>query len=312
MSFPEDSDKLAGLSGDEPLPEDYGSDQIRLQAQSPSILHLYWRFSRHRLEDLRRDLGIDYKDYALVVKLFDLKSAKADLFGASRKGYQWFDARPGNSYRAEVGILAWGRGYTPLLFSNEASTPRWGAARAPDLTPGFNVSSLDFACMLNEVGYVSDALGIMLEGADAESQGAVTLEVAERFSRVPVPEMGNEELAEMRRLLVALALDVSYDDLLLILLSEQLRAWLTRTWLEHINEHEVDTVDAAWLRNILGSILGIEIIPIPLDPADEAAMRQTVSLGLGPSYVNMPRQPFYLWLPSMASRGRSRLAYTLR
>src|SRR5687768_12535649 len=85
-------DKLAELSIDEPLPEIYRADRIRLLAQSPRKLFLYWEFERDPFETLRRAFRWQADTYSLVVKLVDTDSSVETLHLASPTRSQWLDA----------------------------------------------------------------------------------------------------------------------------------------------------------------------------------------------------------------------------
>src|SRR5918912_531289 len=94
-------DKLAELSADEPLPETYQANRIRLLAQSPRRLYLYWEFLRDPYETLRRAFRWQADRYKLVVRLVDLENGGETLHVASPTRSQWFNAQQGHSYRAD-------------------------------------------------------------------------------------------------------------------------------------------------------------------------------------------------------------------
>src|SRR3982750_4504737 len=98
------ADKLAELSLDEPLPDTYAADRIRLLAQSPRRLYLYWEFKRDPFETLRGAFPWQTARSQLVVKLIDAETGVETLHLASPTRSQWFDAQPGHTYHAEVGF----------------------------------------------------------------------------------------------------------------------------------------------------------------------------------------------------------------
>src|SRR5205085_10672036 len=102
------ADKLAELLLDEPLPVTYAADRIRLLAQSPRRLYLYWEFKQDPFETLRRAFRWQAEHYQLVVRLTDLETGIETLHQASPTRSQWFDAQQGHAYRAEVGLYAQG------------------------------------------------------------------------------------------------------------------------------------------------------------------------------------------------------------
>ncbi|HEX8709040.1 MAG TPA: DUF4912 domain-containing protein, partial [Pyrinomonadaceae bacterium] len=188
-------DKLAELSVDEPLPESYRADRIRLLAQSPRRLYLYWELKRDPFETLQRAFGSRAGLYALVVRLTALADGGESLHAASPTRSQWFDVRPDNSYRADLGLYSRGRAFIRLLSSNVAQTPRAGVARAVDPTPEFRVEPEEFARVLDDAGYAADALEVTLEAADATTDNSATLAVARRFAAMDAPALDEKELA---------------------------------------------------------------------------------------------------------------------
>ena len=285
-------DKLAELATDEPLPESYPVDRIRLFAQSPKRLFVYWGLAKNPYPTLDRAFGPLASDYSLVVRLTNIDSNEQVLHLASPTKSQWLDVQPGNSYRVDLGLFAAGRAFIRLLSSNVAGTPRSGVARFADPAPAWNISSEKFARVLDEAGYVSDALEVTLEAVDAVTGDEITRGVAGAFSAAEIPVMTEETLAEMRRLLVALAFGARYEDLLSAF-SPVIADWLTRADAESANLNSERLV--AILRNMLGLVMS----RLPIDGASESAMRRTVRAIVGASEINLPERPFHLWMPSM-------------
>jgi hypothetical protein len=291
-------DKLAELSADEPLPETYRIDRIRLLVQSPRKLYLYWELAHDPFEPLRRSFGMmKSAQYRLMVRLVATDNGIESLHEASPTRSQWFDAQPGHSYRADVGLYSAGRAFIRLLSSNVAQTPRAGVARASEVTPQWSVSAEQFARVLDESGYVSDALEVTLEAADAVTQGAATRTVARRFAgALEPPVMDEAGLEELRGLLTALAFGVSFDNL---------RASLSTpfvNWLEQVGGNGGATLlNASRLLDVLQSTLGIQMSSSPLDAPTEEAIRRAARVIVGASEVNLPERPFHLWMPSMTA-----------
>lgn len=288
-------DKLAELSVDEPLPETYAANRIRLLAQSPLKLYLYWEFAKDPWETLSRAFGSRADRYTLVVKLVELDNGSETLHIASTTRSQWFDARPGDSYRAEVGFYAQGRTFIRLLSSSRVRTPRAGVSRAADSSPEFHVSSDAFARVLDAAGFVSDALEVSLEAADDATTDAATRAIARAFGGADVPAMNADELAELRGLLAALAFGASVDALQTAVSSRLAR------WLEQVNRDRKDAIDAAHLVEILRTMLGIQLDPTGLGFFSEEAIRRNARAIVGASEVRLPLRPFHLWMPSMTA-----------
>ncbi|MBV9209131.1 MAG: DUF4912 domain-containing protein [Acidobacteria bacterium] len=287
-------DKLAELSTDEPLPEVYPGDRIRLLAQSPRKLYLYWGLSSDPYATLQRAFGAQAARYSLVVRLTDIESGATTLHLASPTKSQWLNVQAGVAYRVDLGLYAPGRAFIRLLSSNTAETPRDGVARRADLSPAWNISSEDFAQVLDEAGYVSDALEVTLEAIDEVTHDAATRAVAGAFSDAEIPAMNEDELAEMRSLLAALAFGARFDSLRTVL-SPNLADWLERA-----NRHR-ETAGGERLVNLLRTMLGIELSYLPPDAPTEEAMRRAARVIVGASEVNLPLHPFHLWMPSMSA-----------
>lgn len=289
------SDKLAALSTDEPLPEAYHVDRIRLLAQSPRKLYLYWEFAKNPYETLRRAFGAQATRYALVVKLTATETGETSLHEAAASRSQWFNVQPDNSYRADIGFYAQGRAFIRLLSSNVVRTPRAGVAKAAaDVTDEFRVSPEEFARVLDEAGYASDALEVSLEAADLATHDAATRAIAANLGGEFVSQIGEADLAELRSLLAALALGASVDALS-GMLSSTLAAWL-----EQVRHEHSEALHAAHLLEILRSTLGIQT-SLFYDELDEEAARRVARFVVGASEVNMPRRPFHIWMPSMTA-----------
>ena len=289
-------DKLAELSVDEPLPETYATNRIRLLAQSPRKLYLYWEFARNPFETLRRAFGLQAESYTLVVKLIDLDSGHETLHHALPTRSHWLDAQQGHSYRAEVGFYAPGRAFIRLLSSTTIRTPRAGVSYLTDPTPEFRVTPDEFARVLDDAGYLSDALEVSLEAADAATHDAATRAIAQRFGGIDMPLISREELRELRGLLTALALGINADEFRAALSGRLAR------WLEQVSHERREAIDGAHLIEILRAVLGIEMDRTAFGFLSEEAMRRTARISLSASAVNLPLKPFHLWMPSMSAR----------
>ncbi|HEY0376969.1 MAG TPA: DUF4912 domain-containing protein [Pyrinomonadaceae bacterium] len=287
------ADKLAELSADEPLPETYTVNRIRLLPQSPRRLYLYWELEKNPFEILERAFGPRAEGYELVVRLVDLETGTETLHSASPARSQWLDVGPGHSYRADVGLYARGLVFIRLLSSAETQTPRASVSRSADSAPDFQVSADDFARVLDDAGYASDALEVSLEAADLETGNAATLEVARRLGGAELPPLGEEGLAELRGLLAALALGLRLDELR-TMISAGLGGWL-----DEILRLRQEGLDPAHLLEVLRSVLGFELNRAALAAFDAEAARRAPRSVVGASEVNLPLQPFHLWMPSM-------------
>jgi hypothetical protein len=171
-------------------------------------------------------------------------------------------------------------------------TPRAGVSRAAATDEEFQVSPEEFARVLDEAGYTSDALEVSLEAADLATEDAATRAIAERLGG-QLAQIADVDLLELRSLLAALAIGMKPDDLS-EMLSPPLAAWLAEAQREHS-----ETLRSAYLLEILSLTLGLHTSLFSLEELDEAATRRVARFVVGASEVNMPRRPFHIWMPSM-------------
>lgn len=287
-------DKLAELSADEPLPASYQVDRISLLAQSPRRIYLYWELARDPFEPLRRAFG-QADGYRLVVRLTDLETEETSLHEASETRSQWFDVQPDHDYRAEVGLYAPARSFIRLLMSNAKRTPRASVSLHTEHAPEWRVSAEQFSRVLDDAGYVSDALEVALEAADEATNYAATRAITRKLAPASLPPMSEEELAELRGILTALAFGMPWGNLR-PMLSPNLASWFDR-----FNVDDA-TLDPSRITEALHSTLGIEMTRSPFEAPPEAARRRAARVIIGASEVNLPSRPFHLWMPSMAER----------
>ena len=290
-------DKLAALSIDEPLPQTYAGDMIRLLAQSPYKLFLYWSHARDPFAILGRGFGNTAAQYRMAVRLIDVESSDRSLAEASVFARNhWFSARAGRAYRAEVGLFAPGHPFIRLLTSAEVRTPRASVSEITDDSALFAASAPEFARVLNEAGYTSDALEVTLEAADEASDGtaSVTRDVTRQLTGSDLPEGDATLLSEMRALLAALAFGIPRERLQLMV-SPALARWLNAVMAEREG-----ALDTARLLDILRATLALEIDDESLLSIEEQeAMRRVARFVVGGSDVQLPTQRPRLLMPSM-------------
>ncbi|HEX8473916.1 MAG TPA: DUF4912 domain-containing protein [Pyrinomonadaceae bacterium] len=294
-------DKLAALSVDEPLPEVYAGDLIRLLTQSPYRLYLYWNHARDPFATLRKAVGEHVAShYRLALRLIDVESGEESFYEAPPARSYWFNVRPGRQYRAFVGFYAPERPFVRLLTSEIARTPRVSVSPLTDETPEFHISAARFAVVLNDAGYASDALEMTLEAADEASGeanlAAVTRALARNLTGTDAPFVADDALSEMRALLAGLAFGVPPESLL-PLLSKPLAAWL-----KEMMTLDRRALDASHLLDILRSSLAIELEYDERFDAETAdAVRRAARFVWGASEVQMqsPTRVPHIWMPSM-------------
>lgn len=286
------ADKMAELSADEPLPASYQMDRISLLPQSPRRIYLYWELARDPFEPLRKSFGAQSGDYKLVVRLTNLDTDEVSLHEASETRSQWFDVQPDHAYRAEVGLYAPGRAFIRLLTSNVKRTPRASVSLQTAPQPEWHISANQFSRVLDDAGYVSDALEVALEAADEATNYAATRAITRKLAPASLPPMSEEEMAELRGILTALAFGMPWGNLR-PMISPNLANWFDRFSIADAG------FDPAQITEVLHSTLGIEMTRSPFDAPPEAARRRAARVIVGASEVNLPSRPFHLWLPSM-------------
>jgi hypothetical protein len=294
------ADKLAELSVDEPLPAGYGMDRIQLLPQSPRRIFLYWELGRDPFAPLRRAFDARPDEYRLVVRLKNVDTGEMTLHEASDTRSQWFDVQPDHAYRAEVGLYASHRSFIRLLTSNVRRTPRASVALSMATQPEWQVTPQQFSRVLDDAGYVSDALEVALEAADEATNYGATRAITRKLAPVSLPPMNEEEMAELRGILTALAFGMAWRDLR-PMLSPNLASWFDRF------STEASGFDPAQVTEVLHSTLGIEMSRSPFEAPPEAARRRAARVIVGASEVNLPSRPFHLWMPSMIERQARRM-----
>lgn len=295
--------RLEAISGDDPLPLAYARDQIRLVAQSPYKLFLHWNLARDPRVALRR-LTTDSRAYRLAVRLADTETMSETLYEAAETRTQWFDVRADTSYRADVGFAAATLPFIRLIRSNTVQTPRAGVAQEVDPSARFKIDAAEFVDVLDESGYVSDAVEVAIEAADAETHGAVTTLIASRVFNQPDDSSAftDAQLSELRTLLTALAFGAD-----LRALREQLSPALAQTMLQAGMFADELSFDVRRLYEMLSEILAFDFANAERAVSEqrgEAAARFII----GGSDVNLPAPPTHLWLPSMNRDMAVRLA----
>ncbi len=292
------SDKLAMLSIDEPLPGTRPVNRIRLLVQSPGKLYIYWELATDPLIVLRQSIGTaQAENYKLVVRLINLDTRAEILHAAdTATRAQWFGVRPGHEYRVDVGLAAPERSFIRLLSSNMVRTPRAGVSRVTESAPEFHVSPHEFARVLDEAGYASDALEVALEAADAASHDQATRELFGKLTGTETFTTNGFALAEVRALLAALALGTSLDSV-----QPTLSPAFAR-WLEELIDAESGALDVSHLLALLRSTLHFELNFDAFGVPSEADMRLAARFVWSASRVNLPSPPPRVWLPSMTWR----------
>lgn len=288
-------DPLSEWTFDEPLPVPAPVDEIHLLAQSPFKIFLYWDTARDPRETLSRTIFGGH-DYQLVVRLTDTARNETTIYEATEGREQFFDVLPGRSYLAEIGFFAPRRPFIRLLTSDEVETPRSGVARRTseaDEAEDFRVSAEEFTRVLDESGYVSDALEVALEAADELMRASFTRIVAGSFTGADASLFDDEDVIELRRFLSAFAFGAPVERLR-PMFSPRVAGWFDESFAHFSSQQE-----AARLVEILRLAFGLEITA---SDAASVFAHEPARASLGASDVRLPGgRPAHLWLPSMTA-----------
>ena len=287
-------DPLAEWTFDEPLPLLPSVDEIHLLVQSPTKLFLYWDSARDPFETLSRSI-FNTRDYHLVVRLTDLTTGETTLHEATKTREQFLAALPGKEYRTEIGFFAPGRPFIRFLASSRIETPRSGVARESD-AGDFHLSAEEFTRVLDESGYISDALEVAFEAADEKMRASFTRIVAETLTGADASLFDDEEVFELRRFLSAVAFGARTEDLRGMFSPKVAR------WFEESFAHFAPATEAARLVEIMRAALGLEIDYAAADEKD-VFRHEPARVLLGASDVRIPGgRPVHLrWMPSMSA-----------
>ncbi|MDH6349748.1 DUF4912 domain-containing protein [Brevibacillus sp. 1238] len=122
------------------LPAFYGRDIVKVMAQSPTVLFVYWEITWPRMRMVASYLQADFRQiqkglrlYDVTERLFDGQNAHSvrDIY-VCEDAHSWYvnDVLPGRTYLIDFGLFEHGR-FCPILRSDLVVTPRntkaaWG------------------------------------------------------------------------------------------------------------------------------------------------------------------------------------------
>lgn len=196
------------------LPALERENRARLLVQSPTRLYFYWRLKNNAFQTLRKAFGGNTGNYQLIVKLVNETRDREELHAVEAEGDWWFNVEANARYRAEIGFYATNRPFVRVLFSNTVETPRKSPSPRPATESQWAVSSAEFAEILDDSGFTSDAFEVALAGDDAQTAEIATRNAfqqltGERTAGLQL-DFGDEEI---RFALLALASGVALADL---------------------------------------------------------------------------------------------------
>ena len=195
------------------LPEVTRENRARLQMQSPTRLYFYWSIRENPWALLSSVFGKDLGNYALVLKLVDVKNDREEIQPCDAEGNWWFDVEPDGEYQAEIGFYAVGRPYFRIVYSNTISTPRRSPSNRPATDSRWTVSANKFAEVLDVAGFSRDAFDVALAGDDVyAAQDATQTAFASLVGNRRV-DIGGISADELRYAMIALASGATLEEL---------------------------------------------------------------------------------------------------
>ncbi len=294
----------AALSLDAPLPALPPRDQIQLLVQSPHKLFVYWQYNGDSAPPVSPTALNAPTSFRLAVRLLEVDSGVSFVAEAGAEPSQWFTTQPAYRYQAEVGWQSNAdQTFIPLLTSHIVRTPPATVAPENLGTMEFQVSAPNFARILNEAGYTTDALAVALEAADARRtpSPATTFALAHALGDVAAPTLGEHDLPELRALIAALALGESIAVVRLKLSYRLMR------WLDALTGRQHDALTNARLLEKLHEMFGftLEYAMATGDTMNETELtrrfHRTSSHEWSASFYPPAHGGVRVWLPSMAA-----------
>lgn len=143
------------------LPELEHETRARLMMQSPTRLYFYWSVGTRSYQALQKTLGGSAGDYRLALRLLDLTADAEELHAIEPEGNWWFNVKPDNEYRAEVGFYSSSRPFVRILFSNSITTPRKSPSHHSATEARWAITTHKFAEVLESSGFEEDAFEII-------------------------------------------------------------------------------------------------------------------------------------------------------
>lgn len=195
------------------LPDVKRENRARLQMQSPTRLYFYWSIRENPWALLNSVFGKDLGNYALVLKLIDVKNGREEIKPCEAEGNWWFDVEPDSEYQAEIGFYAVGRPYFRIVYSNTIATPRRSPSNRPSTDSRWTVSANKFAEVLDVAGFSRDAFDVAMAGDDVyAAQDATQTAFASLVGDRRV-DIGGISADELRYAMMALASGATLEEL---------------------------------------------------------------------------------------------------
>ena len=156
------------------LPQLAHTARARLLMQTPNRLFFYWSLGANPFHRLNRALGAHTASYTLVLRLLDLKRDSEEIHPVEAEGSWWFHVDADGEYRAEIGFYAPNLPFVRAVYSNTVQTPRKNPSTRVATEADWNVTSDEFARVLEVAGFSEDAFDVAIAGDDAGSAEITT------------------------------------------------------------------------------------------------------------------------------------------
>jgi hypothetical protein len=260
------------------LPELDKENRLFLQMQSPTRIFFYWSVKTNAYKTLQKAFGENAGGYMLVAKLQNLSNKTEDIFPIDVEGSAWFDVPDNTKFQTEVGFFAPSRPFVRVAFSNTLETPRMSPSPNVDNSPVWNVSTMQFAEVLEASGYSQDAFEVAMQvNESSEDSNKATEVIYSRITGENEEYFAKFDMSELRSVLLGI---VSGIPLAVILekISGELSAWLS----ENPQVFEPQNVMAI-LQETFGEDFGKFV---------EGTKTQTAGVVFGASSINFPKSRF--------------------
>jgi uncharacterized protein YoxC len=265
---------------DPKLPEIEKGNRLFLQMQSPTRIFFYWTVKTNAYKTLQKAFGENAGGYMLVAKLQNLTKKTEDIFPIDVEGSAWFDVPDNSKFQTEIGFFSPSRPFVRVAFSNTLETPRMSPSQNVDNSPVWNVSTMQFAEVLEASGYSQDAFEVAMQveqSEDSRDSNQATEVIYSRITGEDEAYFAKFEMSELRSVLLGI---VSGIPLAVILeqVSGELSAWLS----ENPQVFEPQSVMAI-LQETFGEDFGKFV---------EGTKTQTAGVVFGASSINFPKTKF--------------------
>lgn len=174
-----------------PIPSRYDFDMMRVMAQDPFRIFVYWQLKDDPFERVRKIFPSDSDNgFHTTLKLIDATNNISVFFDAAYAREYWFQVFPDRTYQVEMGLRSSRHGYIKLLNSQPITTPRAGPSDKEAEEAEYQISADDYLRVLRESHLVPErafTLEDLLPGADdapASARGALWDALPPSFRRL--------------------------------------------------------------------------------------------------------------------------------